>query len=52
MTEAVLEIAKMLLGAYFSYARLQGVTDEEISELYQKEKDKFDDNNPSDLPDA
>ena len=52
MTGAILEVAKMLLGAYFSYARLQGATEEELEALYQTEKDEFDKNNPLDLPDA
>jgi hypothetical protein len=52
MTEAILEIAKMLLSAYFSFARLNGASEEELSELYQKEKEKFDINSPDKLEDV
>ena len=41
MTAAILEIAKMLLGAYFSYARLNGATEEEIDTLYKEGKEEF-----------
>ena len=52
MSTAVLEIAKMLLGAYFSYARLNNATEEEIGAIYESEKDKFMKNEPSKLEDV
>jgi hypothetical protein len=52
MVGPILEIAKLLLGAYFSYAKLNGATDEEIEALYQDEKKNFDENKPDFLPDA
>jgi len=52
MTGAILEVAKLMLSAYFSYARLQGASDEELDGLYSAEKEKFNNNNPLDLPDA
>lgn len=52
MGPAAIEIAKLILGAYFSFAKLQGATDEDLEALYKTEKDEFDSNNPSDLEDV
>ena len=49
MTASILEIAKLLLGAYFAFARLNGVTEEEIKKLYDDEKKKFEMNSPDKL---
>jgi len=51
MVDAVLEIAKMLLTAYFSYARLNGATDEEIERIYSQVKASFKTNTPDQLED-
>lgn len=50
MTGAILEIAKLLLSTYFSYARLNNATEEEINRLYKEEKTKFLQNKPGKLP--
>jgi hypothetical protein len=48
----ILEGAKLFLNAYFNYMRLQGKTDAEIKELFDKEKAKFDKNDPAALEDV
>jgi len=50
MTGTILAIAKLLLSAYFSYARLNNATEEELNSLFEEEKVKFLQNEPSKLP--
>jgi len=49
MTEAAIAIAKLLLSAYFSFAKLQGASEEELNALYSSAKDEFDKNDPNAL---
>lgn len=49
MTKAVIEIAKLLLTAYFSFAKLQGASEAELDDLYGTAKDEFDQNDPGKL---
>ena len=51
MTGTILEIAKLLLGAYFSYAKLNGASEAEVDELYKTEKSEFIKNTPDKLED-
>lgn len=51
MTGTILEIAKLLLGAYFSYAKLNGATEAEVDELYKSGKAVFIQNTPDKLED-
>jgi len=52
MTGTILEIAKLLLGAYFTYARLNDASEEELNSLFEEEKAKFLQNKPSELPEV
>ncbi len=52
MEVAILEIAKIGLQLFFTSARLSGKSEEEIKELFNSEKETFDKNVPSYLPDA
>lgn len=56
-TEAIIiagafELAKMALTTYFQYARLAGLTQDQIIALYNAEKTRFYINDPSYLPDV
>lgn len=48
----LLELAKLLLSGYFQAVKLANKTDEEIDQIYQDEKAKFEQNKPSNLPDV
>lgn len=49
---AAVEIAKMLLSAYFSFAKLQGATDDELRDIYNEARTTFDQNTPNQLEDV
>jgi len=51
MTTAIVEVLKLMIGAYFSLARVSGGTEEEIQAIYDEEKAKFDKNTPDKLED-
>lgn len=48
----VVEVAKVLLSGYFSYVKQNGLTDDEIKELYETEKAAFNTNDPAALEDV
>jgi hypothetical protein len=47
---AASELAKISLQGYFQYARMSGMTPEEIDAAYTSEKARFEKNAPSTLP--
>ena len=46
------ELAKLALQIYFQYARMSGMTEEEIQATYESEKARFISNAPDTLPDV
>jgi hypothetical protein len=44
------ELAKLALQSYFQYARMSGMTEEQVEQTYQAEKVRFKANAPSTLP--
>ncbi len=46
------ELAKLALQSYFQYARMSGMTEEEIQATYESEKARFISNAPDTLPDV
>lgn len=46
------ELAKLALQSYFQYARMSGMTPEQIEETYVSEKARFQSNAPDTLPDV
>ena len=47
---AASELAKLSLSSYFQYARMSGMTEEQIEQNYQAEKARFKANAPDTLP--
>jgi len=52
MGPAIVELLKMSIGVYFSLAKLHGASEAELDAIYQTEKDKFENNDPSKLEDV
>jgi len=52
MTAAIVELLKLSLGVYFTLAKMNGATEEELDAIYQDEKDKFAQNTPDKLEDV
>lgn len=52
MTAGIIELLKLSIGVYFSIARMHGATEAELDAIYQTEKDKFNENDPSALEDV
>lgn len=52
MTAAIVELLKLSIGVYFSIAKMNGATEEEIDNLYKDEKKTFLENHPSKLEDV
>ena len=48
----LIEMAKIALQSYFNYLRIAGKTEEEIQELYIREKSEFLKNHPNKLPEV
>ncbi len=46
------ELAKLALQSYFQYARMSGMSPEQIQETYDSEKQRFLSNAPDTLPDV
>jgi len=47
--EMVVEIAKVLITSYFTYAKEKGLSKEQINNLYLQIKYEFEENNPDKL---
>lgn len=47
----IMEVAKVLIQGAFNYARVNGLSDEEINSVYEKEREQFFKNDPFQLPD-
>lgn len=52
MTAAAIEVAKLLLSAYFSFAKIQGATEEQLKQIYKDARADFDKNDPTALEDV
>ncbi|MCP4650401.1 MAG: hypothetical protein GY853_10030 [PVC group bacterium] len=52
MTQAIVELLKLSIGVYFSIAKMNNATEEELDAIYQEEKGKFANNDPSKLEDV
>lgn len=52
MPLAIVELLKLSIGVYFSIAKMNGATEAEIDAIYNKEKDEFNKNVPSNLEDV
>ena len=52
MSPAVIELLKLSIGVYFSIAKMNNATEEELDALYKEEKRKFNENHPSQLEDV
>jgi hypothetical protein len=50
--QLIFEAAKMILQLYFNYMRLAGKTEEEAQQIYLQEREAFNKNHPSKLPDV
>lgn len=48
----VAEVAKLLLTGYFTYAKQQGLSEDETKEIYEESKETFDGNSPEQLEDV
>lgn len=49
---AASELAKLALATYFQYARMSGMSPEQIETEYLEQKSRFESNAPSTLPDV
>ena len=49
---AGLEVLKLLLQAIFQFAKVTGMSAEELEKAYQEEYQKFTENDPDALPDV
>ncbi|ACL06217.1 hypothetical protein Dalk_4539 [Desulfatibacillum aliphaticivorans] len=49
---AIIEGARLALNAYFKYAEINGLTEEQINDLFDEERAKFDKRNPANLPEV
>lgn len=52
MSAAIVEILKLMLSAYFSLAKVNNATEEELEQIYNDEKAKFNKNTPDKLEDV
>ncbi|MDP8268283.1 MAG: hypothetical protein P9L97_06090 [Candidatus Tenebribacter davisii] len=49
MSPAIIEALKLAMGLYFSIAKMNNATEQELNKIYQSEKSKFLKNLPSKL---
>ena len=52
METILIELAKLAMQSYFTYAKLASLSKAEAIELYYKERAKFERNRPENLPDV
>jgi maleate cis-trans isomerase len=52
MTPAILELLKLSISVYFSVAKMNNVSEEELEEIFKEEKEKFSQNTPDQLEDV
>lgn len=49
MTKVAIEVAKLLLSAYFSFAKVSGATEEQLKQIYKDARTEFEFNDPNAL---